>query len=72
MFLLLCPSLSHASYYGIGCISVYLYEVFTTKVKQCLNWSFLRGTEQFDGKAVVILLWLILEQCLSTEDLSAK
>lgn len=34
MFLLLCPSLSHASYYGIGCISVYLYEVFTTKVKQ--------------------------------------
>lgn len=72
MFWLLCPSLSHAPYYFIVCISMYLSEVFPAKVKWCLKCQFLRGAEQFNGKAVVILLWLVSEQCLSTEDLSAK
>lgn len=54
----------------------YLHEVFPTKVKQCLNWWFLRGAEQFDGKAVVILLFFAIfahfRADLSTQDLSAK
>ena len=72
MFWLLWPSLSHASYYGIVCISIYWYVVFPAKVEWCLNCRFLRGAEWFNGKVVFILLWLISEQCLSTEDLSAK
>lgn len=32
MFWLLCPSLSHASYYGIVYMSTYLYEAFPTVV----------------------------------------
>lgn len=72
MFWFLRLRLSHASYYGIVCISIFLHTVFPTKVKWCLNYWFLRGTEQFSAKGVVILLSLLLEQCLSAEDLSAK
>lgn len=62
MFWLLCPSLSHASYYITVCINIYLHEVFPTKVKWCLNSQFLSGS----------IVRLISELRLSTEDLCAK
>lgn len=72
MFWFLHLRLSHVSSCGLICISIFLHEAFPTKVKRCLNYWFLRSTEQFSGKGVVILLRLLLEQCLSAEDLSAK
>lgn len=70
MFWLLCPSLSHASY-GIVCISTYLYEAFPTKVVPELSVLGRCRAVQWQG-SFLFCLWLASEQCLSTEDLSAR